>query len=59
MAVKHLQTRVNEEDFKSIKKAAIDAGLTLEDFLKKAAIKETEKGKEGTPADQVDSKTNP
>ena len=36
--IKHMQTRVSEEEYKEIRKAAIDAGLDVEEFLKQCAL---------------------
>ena len=40
---RRIQARVSEEEFKKIKKKAIDLGLTVEDFLKQSALIEVEK----------------
>lgn len=38
---KYMQLRVSKEEFIQIKKAALDAGLTTEEFLKRAALEKT------------------
>lgn len=35
-----MQVRLPESEFKEIKKAAIDAGMTLDQFLRTAALRE-------------------
>lgn len=35
---KHIQTKVNKEEFKKIKKKAIDLGITVEEFLRQSAL---------------------
>jgi ribosome-binding protein aMBF1 (putative translation factor) len=41
--IKYIQARVGEEDFKKIKKKAIDAGLSTEEFLKQGALEKIER----------------
>jgi hypothetical protein len=38
--LKHLQLRLPEAEFKEVKKAAIDASMTMDQFLRTAAFKE-------------------
>jgi hypothetical protein len=42
MTIKHIQARVTEEEFKKIKKKAVDLGIHLEDFLKLSALEKVE-----------------
>lgn len=39
---KHIQTKVSEKEFKDIKKAVLDAGVTLEVFVKDAIQSKTQ-----------------
>lgn len=45
MPIKHIQARVGEEDFKKIKKIAIDLGISVEEFLKQSALEKIEREK--------------
>jgi uncharacterized protein (DUF1778 family) len=48
--LKHIQARVREEDFKLIRKAAIDMGVTVDEFIRTSALEKIEretKRKEG------------
>jgi len=38
--LKHLQLRLPEAEFREVKKAAIDSGMTMDQFLRTAAFKE-------------------
>lgn len=41
--LKHIQARVREEDFKRIKKAAVDLGMTVEEFIRTSALEKIER----------------
>jgi hypothetical protein len=41
--LKYIQARVGEEEFKKIKKKAIDLGITTEEFLKQGALEKIER----------------
>jgi uncharacterized protein (DUF1778 family) len=56
--LKHLQARINEKDFKTIKKAAIDANMTLEEFIKEAALHKSTGSCEAQKEEEVKSETN-
>ena len=46
MTTRYVQARVSEEEFKAIKKKAIDLGLEVRDFLKEAALEKIKKEEE-------------
>jgi predicted DNA binding CopG/RHH family protein len=47
MPRKHVQARVPEEDYKKIKKKAIDLGITMEEFLSISVTEKLNKDEEG------------
>ncbi len=42
MPDRYMQTKVDEEEFKIIKKKAIDAGMSVEEFLKQSALEKVD-----------------
>lgn len=46
MPKRHIQSRVTEEEYKKIRKMAIDLGLTVEEYLRQSAIEKADKHKD-------------
>jgi hypothetical protein len=54
--MKHMQIRVNDEEFKKIKKKAIDCGQHTEDFIKETVIEKIDRENKENETNSANSK---